>query len=251
MKRVLFILGCLFIGAQAFAQTNLHFSANLTNNHLWRGSEVSSGFVLEADANVGFFNDHFNLGLWGGFNTIRGNGNYKEFDYYAKFQHSGFSVALWDIFNYSDEATYDNKDFFNYDPHTTGRFLDLTVGYNFGHAFPKVPLSLSWSTVIFGRDRGLTREHNIYSTYVYGEYRFWQNQDWAIDGGIGVNFALNNEDNTHTNFFGDHYGINTVSLKVTRQVKIGSWHFPVYANAYFNPQAKKAFYQIGATVLSF
>ena len=36
------------MAAQAFAQ--LLFSAALNNNHLWRGSEVSDGLVLEADA---------------------------------------------------------------------------------------------------------------------------------------------------------------------------------------------------------
>ena len=244
--RALLLLGCLALSAQAFAQ--LHFSAALNNNHLWRGSEVSDGLVLEADASVTFAKGHLNAGLWGGTNT---SGKYKEFDYHVSFMQQGFTLAVWDIFNFSPGAAYDNEDFFNYDAHTTGRFLDVTASYNFAALSPKVPLTLSWSTVVFGRDRGLTNDHNIYSTWVYGEYRVWQNNDWAVDAGLGVNFALNNEDNTHTNFFGDHYGVNTVNLKVTRLVRLGKWHFPVYANALFNPQARKGYYQIGAQLLSF
>ncbi len=243
----------LLASAQAFAQ--MHFSASLNNNHLWRGAEVSDGLVLEADASVTFADGHLNVGLWGGTNT---SGNYKEFDYHASFTAKGFTLAVWDIFNFSPGASYDNQDFFNYNAHTTGRFLDVTASYNFATVSPKVPLTLSWSTVVFGRDRvkylsdpATTDDHNIYSTWIYGEYRVWQNKDWAVDAGLGLNFALNNASGTHKNFFGDHYGINTVNLKVTRQVRLGKWHFPVYANALFNPQARKGYYQIGATLLSF
>ena len=136
-----------------------------------------------------FANGHLNAGLWGGTNT---SGKYKEFDYHVSFMHQGFTLAVWDIFNFSPGASYDNKDFFNYDAHTTGRFLDVTARYNFAALSAKVPLTLSWSTVVFGRDRGLTNDHNIYSTWVYGEYRVWQNKDWAVDSGLCVNFALNN-----------------------------------------------------------
>ena len=172
--RVIYIFTALVNGptpnTNAYAQ--LGMKASLCNNHLWGGMEVSDGCVLTADAFYTSPNGLFTLGLWGGTNT---QGTYKEFNHHLSFQKNGCQLALWDTYNFSPGATYNNREYFNYSARTTGRFLDATFSYRFQS---KVPLLLSWSTIVFGRDRNADNTANKYSTFVYAEYPVYQNLEW-------------------------------------------------------------------------
>ena len=130
MKKYIGLLLMLF-SLEATAQ--LHMKANLQTNHLWRGIEVADGLVITGDVNYSLCNGLFNLGFWGGTNT---QGTYKEFNNHISFQYKGFSLALWDTYNFSTGATYNNKEFFNYKAHSTGRFLDAILNYYCGERFP-------------------------------------------------------------------------------------------------------------------
>ena len=68
---------------------------------------------------------------------------------------------------FSPGATYNNKEFFNYKPDETGRFIDLMLNYTGDRKFP---LELSLSTLVYGRDRDLDNSKNIYSSFVYVGY---------------------------------------------------------------------------------
>lgn len=235
------VMGFCFI-TSASAQWGMN--AHLCNNHLWRGMEVSDGCVLTADAFYTTPNGLFTLGLWGGTNT---QGTYKEFNHHLSFQKGGFKLSLWDTYNFSPGADYNNREYFNYSAHTTGRFLDATASYRFQAKFP---LLLSWSTVVFGRDRNAANTANKYSTFVYVEYPVYQNRDWRVDAGAGGAFALNRAgDSTH--FFGTTEGIVHVSLRLSRTLTIGNYPLPLHAEGLWNPQSNKAYFQIGAQLFSF
>ncbi len=128
------------------AAAQIHLSVELNNNHLWRGIEVADGCVVETDLNYTFAKGHMTLGLWGGTNT---QGTYKEFNHYLSIQGAGFKFSAWDTYNFSPGATYNNRQYFNYSAHETGRFLNCTLDYRFQQ--PQFPLLLSWSTIMFGR----------------------------------------------------------------------------------------------------
>ena len=147
MKRIVVIV-LMMAACLGNAQAQLHLKANVQNNHLWRGMEVSDGIVLLTDLSYTMVNDHVTVGLWGGCNS---EGSYKEFNHYLNLKAGGWGFALWDTYNFSPGATYNNKEYWNYSAHTTGRFLDATLSYRFQDE--KFPLLLSWSTVVFGRDR--------------------------------------------------------------------------------------------------
>ena len=242
MKRIFILQLCLCFAMVAKAQ--LHLEANLCNNHLWRGIEVADGLVLTADATYTTPGGYFTFGLWGGTNT---QGSYKEFNHHVSFEMGGFKLALWDTYHFSPNATYNNKEYFNYNARTTGRFLDVTASYHCGKKFP---ILLSWSTVIFGRDRNTANTENKYSTFVYAEYPIYEKDVWKLDTGLGGAFALNRAgDSSH--FFGTTEGIVHVALKLTRKIHIGNWTFPVHAQALWNPQSNKGFLQIGVEIFSF
>ena len=140
-----------------------------------------------------------------------------------------------------------NREYFNYSARTTGRFLDATFSYRFQS---KVPLLLSWSTIVFGRDRNADNTANKYSTFVYAEYPVYQNLEWRVDAGVGGAFALHRADDS-THFFGTTEGIVHVSLRVSRTLKLGGYPLPLHAEGLWNPQSDKAYFQIGAQLFSF
>lgn len=242
MKTIALFLLAIGFATQMYAQ--LHFSANIQNMHLWRGIEVADGIVLTTDVSLADSKDHFRIGLWSGTNT---QGTYKEFNYYASYTYKGFSLALWDTYNFSRGATYNNKEFFNYKACETGRFLDAIASYRFEGRFP---LLLSWSTIIFGRDRNVGNTINKYSTFCYAEYPVYKKDRWRVDAGIGGAFALNRiGDSSH--FYGNNPGIVHITLKITRNLNINKWPVPIFACALWNPQCNRAFLQLGIQLFSF
>lgn len=162
MRKLCLIVWGVFFTFHTFAQ--FHLDARLSNNHLWRGIEVADGMVLTSNLSYTFLKGHVCAGFWGGSNTT---GQYKEFNNHLSFQVKGLSLAFWDTYNFSPQATYNNKEFFNYKASETGRFLDAIVSYRFEGKFP---VYISWSTIIFGRDRNLSNTENKYSSFCYVEY---------------------------------------------------------------------------------
>lgn len=239
-KLLVFVLlmGCL---NNVWAQ--LHLKANIQNNHLWRGMEVSDGLVILTDLNYTFTHNHITIGLWGGTNT---EGTYKEFNHYLTLKVSGWELSLWDIYNFSPNANYNNKQYWNYSAHSTGRFLDATLSYHFNKE--KFPLTLSWSTVVFGRDRNADNTKQKYSTFVYGEYPIYKKDNWKVDAGVGGAFALHRA-GEDSHFFGTTVGIVHVSLQASHDLKLGRYTIPVYAKGMWNPQSNQSYFQIGAEII--
>ena len=156
--------------------------------------------------------------------------------------------ALWDIYNLSPGASYNNKEFFNYKSAETGRFLDASIACNFGEKFP---LTVSWATVLFGRDRNAANTENKYSTFVYAEYPVLRAETWGLSAGIGGAFALN-ECGSSSHFYGDKPGIVHIQIKGSYHLKItDKYTLPLHTMVMFNPEGDRAFYQIGATLFSF
>lgn len=231
----------LFTAINANAQ--LHFSGTVQNMHLWRGLQVADGGIFAADLNVGIFNDNLKIGLWGGTDFT---GDYKEFDYYLSYSIAGASVAVWDIFNFSPDLPY-SKDIFNYNKLQTSHFIDITASYNFD-VLLKFPLTVSWSTIVQGRDLNANKE-NMYSTYCYAEYSVYRDELWKVDVGVGGVFGLNKA-GSKTNFYGND-AVNQVSLKVTRDIRIKDYSIPVFAHAMWNPDSRNGYLQVGVRLFNF
>ncbi len=219
-------------------------SATIQNMHLWRGGEVADGLVLTTDLHYSAMQERLKVGFWGGANGV---GEYKEFNYYASYSVGRLSLTLCDTYNFSSYATYNNEEFFNYSPSETGRFLDASLRYRVSDEYP---LLISWSTVLFGRDRDASNSENRYSTFVSLEYPIYRNDGWQFDAGVGGAFALNNIDNS-ANFYGDRGGIVELTLKVSNSIKINERELPLYMLMMWNPQSDKAYMQLCAQILRF
>ena len=218
---------------------------HIANNHLWRGIEVSDGLVMTSSLSVHDRGEHIRFGLWGGTNT---SGDYKEFNQFLELRWKRLKLAFWDTYNFSPGATYNNREFFNYSAATTGRFLDAIVSYQCGASFP---LRLQASTILFGRDRDAENRKNRYSSYVYAEYPLLAQSDWHIAVGCGGTFTLRASDDSAT-FYSDRPGVIHVELRVDYQLPLtASYTLPLHATAVWNPVCDRAFFQVGAQLLSF
>ena len=246
LKHLAALCAALFLTAAAFGQTaRMHLNGTLQNMHLWRGQQVADGGVLAADLNVGLLDDKLKVGLWGGTDFT---GDYKEFDYYVSYSTAGFTVAVWDIFNYSPALPF-SKDIFNYNKYSTTHFLDLSVAYNFDTKF-EVPLRLYWATIFAGRDLNQAG-WNRYSTYVNAEYSVFRDEHWIVDVGLGGTFAFNRDGaDGGANFYG-YDGIDQISLRATYKLKLGRFDMPVFAHAMWNPDQRAGYLQVGVNLFAF
>ncbi|MFI3268163.1 MAG: hypothetical protein R3Y51_05545 [Rikenellaceae bacterium] len=239
------IVTVLFSLVSFMSYAQFHMSANIQTNRLWRGGEVGDGVVITYDANYVPFGENFSVGVWGGTNL---QGSYREFNFIAKYKVGGFTATLADIYNYSDNSSHNHDKFFDYNPSETGRFLDAKLSYQFGEKFP---LQVSWSTIVFGRDRNIENTQNIYSTYCSLEYPIYNKDVWKVDAKAGYAFALNNIDGEKANFYGEKADLVNVSIILTRNVDIKGYNIPISATTMFNPDSNKAFFQLSVQLFSF
>lgn len=246
-KLIVLSIVCLLFSSGVYAQgdgkyTPVDFSLQLKNMHLWRGLQVTNTALAAVDLNLKDKSKSFTVGVWGGAGFT---GDYKEFDYYVSYEKSGFKIALWDIYNFSKGATYNNEEIFNYSARETGHFIDLSVSYRFQGGFP---LNVSWATVIFGRDRGASNEKNLYSTYVSMDYPILRHDVVNLDLGIAGAFALSPEDGTDAHFYSKDAGIVSVNLTASKDIKIGSYTLPVSVMGMWNPANNEGNLQIALNI---
>lgn len=250
MKKFFLAALCLLgMAALPVQAQKLHAVAGLESSHLWRGLEVSKGVTLNNEFAISDNGNHFRFGLWGGMQI---DGDYKEVDWYASYTLGGFNIALWDIYNFSDGIWADGAKqyrFFNWNCHNTGHFFDLGLSYNFGHD-TNFPLTLSWTTLVAGRDRGSLDKQNIYSTFVQASYVFYENEKWKVDGSVGGAFALNGYDeDANDNFYGKSAGVNDVRLGCTYKLKVGKHPMPITSQVMFNPENNKGYFRVAVNLL--
>lgn len=242
IKYKLLLAFSIIVGSMSLSAQEIHSALQLRNSHLWRGLEVSAGLIYTGDVHLDFKN--FYGGFWAGGNA---DGSYKEFNNYIGYKNKHLVLELWDIYNFSPDASYNNKEFFNYSASETGRFWDLRSYYTISDQFP---LILSWNTVVFGRDRNSNNTGNKYSSFVFGEYPVYKKENLEVRGRIGYGFALNNRGEKN-NFFAKEAGFNEISLIISKSFTIEGYKIPVGIWGMWNPVNNNAFLQFSVQAYSF
>lgn len=266
------LLGMAAVPAQA---QKLHENASLETSHLWRGLEVGNGLIFNNDVSLSDNNGHFKVGLWGGMST---DGDYKEADVYFNFNHSGFNLAVWDLWNFS-EGIPGNGKYFTWAADRTSHLTDVAISYDF-KPMCNFPLTLTWATLVQGRDRGELARYplvdedgkvipgrngeivdkgiakNVYSTFVQASYRLYEDEYWNVDASVAAAFALDpykkeirDKYGLQNNLYGRHAGVNDVRLGATYKLKIGKYTLPVGGQMMWNPEASKAYFRATVTLL--
>lgn len=241
-----YVLGTLIAGCASGlqAQPPLHLKTTLQNMILWRGIEVADGLIFSSDLSITDPSGRFSAGFLGGANT---KGSYKELSQYVSYTQGGFQLKAIDTYNFSPGATYNNKEFFNYKPSETGRFIDCNLSYHFGEKFP---LGISWSTLVYGRDRDDKNEKNVYSSFVYAEYTLYKNDVWQITPCIGTAFALRPSvsaegKKVNKTMYADSPGITQVALNVSYKMNLFGLQLPLTTMVYWNPKLDQGYFYTG------
>ncbi|WP_026752777.1 hypothetical protein [Sediminibacter sp. Hel_I_10] len=214
------------------------FNLQVKNMHLWKGLRVTDAPMTAADINYTSKDGRFRAGLWGGAGVT---GYYSEFDYYVSYSYNGFSIAVWDINNSSD---FPDAKIFDYDRGSTSHFIDVTVGYQ----FQNVPLKLSWSTIVQGRDTYVNSSgelRNAFSNYVEASYKLIVKKDWSLSAYVGGAFSFQSE----SHFYGDNPNVTNLGLIYAKQVHVlKKFILPVSATAMWNPEQDYGAIQVAVTL---
>lgn len=259
LKYIVLALALPFFSLPLSAQENnetkdvpIDLAVQLKNMHLWRGLQVTNSAVAATDISISTNNKMFTFGFWGGAGI---DGKYKEFDYYASFQHKGFKLAVWDIYNFSKDAEYGDgkggfKDLklFNYRGRETAHFIDVSLAYTISQKFP---LTLGWATVVHGRDRGITNEKNLYSTYVSASYPVLRDKFIDLELGIAGAFALDKEKGSSANFYAKSAGIVNVNFVASKKLELGKYTLPVSVMGMWNPANNDGNIQVALDIIRF
>jgi hypothetical protein len=204
----------------------IHLNLEIKNMHLWRGYRVTSGAMSGGNLNYHSKNQKFKAGLWGGAGF---NGEYREFDYYLSYNSSGFSIAVWDINNFTD---YPDAKIFDYSKANTSHFIDVTIGYQFKTI---IPFKLSWSTIIQGRDTYLNNQlelKNAYSNFVAIDVPILKNDKSSLHIFTAYAFSFLNK----SNFYGARPNIVELGLGYEKKLSVFNHNIPVGAKAMWNPE---------------
>ncbi|WP_372755570.1 hypothetical protein [Labilibaculum sp.] len=207
------------------AQGKVTINPEITTRHYWRGIMVSDAANFEAD--MVYTNENFTFGAWGGYAF---DNTYSEFDFHVGYKFSDhFNVAVWDLFANRAEASIDDHNYLDFDRSTTNHLIDASLNFYFTEQFP---LSVSWSTMLYGCDLDDDGDQN-YSTYVEFGYPV------TIGGeNISLFAGLNAfEDQV----YGDSFGFVNVGASASRKIKINdNFSLNAWAKVGINPQAETA-----------
>lgn len=248
MKKIMLSAIMASMALAASAQ-KMGLSVGLETGHLWRGYEVANGLIATGD--VSFNAGGFSVGMWGGtgFTSNEANPkNYHEFDYHIGYAVKGFSVALWDIYNFANDRNAGGNNIFDYKKGTTGHFVDLQLGYNFDAAC-NLPLALNWNTIIAGCD--MDGNDRQFSTYVQAAYTVYRDEHWNVTPSIGGAFKFNGD--SKSNFYGGSHKafFNDLRLTTGYNLKIKNYTMPIGATAMWNPEAKKGYFAVNVGLVNF
>jgi hypothetical protein len=202
--------------------------ADLVSSYVWRGLHLSGTSIQPT---LGFSAGNFSVGAWGSVAVTEVQG-YKELDLNIVYRVAGFSIGISDYWIPNDSSSY-----FNYDASKgTAHTFEANLGYTL--PFEKFPLSLSWNTNFAGFDGKKNNGKTAWSSYVELSYPFAV-KDVSLVASLG--FAPWETDYYNATGF----SVLNISLKATREIKIGDFALPVFVQAILNPRTENAFLVFG------
>lgn len=210
------------------SKVKVEAGADLVSTYVWRGQNLSgAAFQPGISMNVG----GFSLGIWGSTDFEHA---INEFDWFASYSISGFSIGLTD---YCGAAARQIDGTFpkygDYDNH----ILELNTGFDFGEVCKKFALSISANVNLVNDKDALGDEQ--YSTYIELGYP-------VKAGSVGLDFALGLT--PFEGAYSDNLNIVNLSVKASKELQFTpSFSLPVYAQGVINPYSEQAYLAFGIT----
>ena len=208
--------------------SNLSLSLEIKSRHSWRGGLTTRSWNMQPTIEYSGIKN-LTLGAWGCY-TI--NNEYAEVDLYAAYGLGPFCVTVYDYFNPTPTEDGQNHHFFNFDKKVTGHLIDATIDYTFS----SIPLKLMASTIVYGADLN-DNENNRYSTYLEASY------EHTLSSGQTISYFVGGT--PHKSMYYDNANVVNVGMKVSQDVKIGSYTLPVNGSIIVNPARGNIYFIVG------
>lgn len=263
--KVLKIAGLIILGTgKLWCQDNtepkknnrLDFTANIQNNHLWRGLIITDKPVVMGNLSYAFDSEKkWKAGIWGASSLTDDNDgtHYKEINYYVQYSYGRLYIGLWNLFNSRNINTaVASEDPFHYSRTRTAHIIDLRTNYTFGSS---LPLNIEADIMLYGGanagevilEPDGSYKKNKYSTYIQASYPVIAGQQVNLNAFIGAGFSLNDRNFLYGNST-NSFDIVNVGLKAGKTLKITEhYHLPVTMMTMWNPSKKYARIQLAAT----
>lgn len=210
------------------AKVKVEAGADLVSTYVWRGQQLSAAaFQPGISMNVG----GFSLGVWGSADFEHA---INEFDWFASYSISGFSIGLTDYCGAAarqDDGTFPR--YGDYDNH----ILELNTAFDFGEVCKKFALTISANVNLVNDKDGAGDEQ--YSTYIELGYP-------VKAGSVGVDFAVGLT--PFEGAYSDNFNLVNLSVKASKELQFTpSFSLPVYAQGIVNPYSEQAYLTFGIT----
>jgi hypothetical protein len=230
--------------AQENSKVNFNIQGDIVSSYVWRGMYESGASIQPTlGMNVG----GFSLTAWGS-EDFTGQG-YKEADLAATYTIKGFAVSLSDYWWAGQSGIYNNRkngnnNYFKLDNHKTDHILEMGLSYTL--PIKRMPLSLSWYTMMWGADKktndgGVVK--NAYSSYGEIAYPFTI-KDVNLNAIIGFSPF-----DSPSNYKNNNFAVTNVSFKASKEIQITEkFSLPVFSQIIWNPNREDVHFVFGITL---
>lgn len=217
------------------------FGADLMNRYIWRGTQFSTGPVIQPG--VAYSKGNFTIGAWGSYAQDGTDG--AEADLYLSytFAHDLFTATLTDYF-FPEDGIALNNSYFDYKKASTGHIMEGTLTYNASKDFP---ISIMAAMNFWGADQDASGDQQ-YSLYIEFGYGFKYK---AVDVNLFAGFTPIDADEGkgESGFYGDTAGFVNMGLTASKEITItDKFSLPVSASLIANPMTENLFLVFGITL---
>ncbi len=230
--------------AQENSKVKFNLQGDIVSSYVWRGIYESGASVQPTlGMNVG----DFSLTAWGS-EDFTGQG-YKEADLTAAYTIKEFTASIADYWWAGQSGIYNNRkngnnNYFQLNNHKTDHILEAGLSYTL--PIKKMPLTLSWYTMMWGsdkktNDKGVVK--NAYSSYVEVAYPFTI-KDVNLNAAIGFSPF-----ESPANYKNESFAVTNVSFKASKEIQITEkFSLPVFSQVIWNPNREDVHFVFGITL---
>lgn len=229
LKKVGLVLGAALLvpGMANAGDFVVSGKADFVSDYIWRGADQNSGFSIQPSLTLSY--KGLSLNAWGSQTLSKwgvndNGGGAKEFDINLSYAIKGFSVTVSDYWWSGTDMPYGYYE----DAHK----FEGTLAYNFGEAFDKFVLNISWSTMFAGGDKAVygqeATDNNKFSTYINLSYPVSLPADITLTPALGLT--------PWKGMYYDKAGVTDISIKASKDIQVtDKFAIPVFVQALVAP----------------
>ncbi len=202
-------------------------SVDVVNKYIFRGAYQGGGASIQPSLSLEW-GCGISLSAWGS-TSIADFGN-KEIDLSISYNIGGFTAYLYDMWWEGEGAKYGH--------YKDDHYFDLELEYCFGE---KVPLTILWSTFLFGGEAAELDEDGkrMYTSYLNLSYDF-DVKGVALTPSIGIN--------PWKSQMHDEFGVLEIGLKASKEIELtDKFSLPLFTQLIISPAYDDVHFVVGLT----